>query len=92
MGPGQPAAAMVDEKKDEASEVVLALESGWAFLPSEAWRVDVCGLWSLSGSDQGKCFHFYRLIGQALMIVDGWVYTDDSWQVSTFVDYTPTSS
>jgi hypothetical protein len=53
LGPGQPAAPMVGEKKEEGSEVVLALEHGWAFLPSEGWRVDVCGLWSISGSDQG---------------------------------------
>lgn len=43
-----------DEKADDGSEVVLALEDGWAFLPSEGWRVDVCGLWSPVGSDLGR--------------------------------------
>jgi hypothetical protein len=53
LGPGQPAAPVAEEKGEEGSEVVLALKDTWAFLPSEGWRVDVCGLWSVPGSDQG---------------------------------------
>lgn len=52
---GQGVSAVPSEHKgEEGSDVVLALESGWAFLPSESWRVDTGGLWSVSGSDQGK--------------------------------------
>jgi hypothetical protein len=43
----------------DGSEVVLALESGWAFLPSEGWRVDTCGLWNVSGSDPGRSLLFH---------------------------------
>lgn len=43
-----------EDKAEDGSEVVLALEPGWAFLPTEGWRVDVCGLWSSVGSDTGE--------------------------------------
>lgn len=31
--------------------MVLALKDGWTFVPGEDWRVDVCGLWSETGTD-----------------------------------------
>lgn len=52
-GLGRQAGTAGDEKVEDG-EVVLALQDGWAFLPSEGWRVDVCGLWSQVGSDLGK--------------------------------------
>lgn len=52
-GQGRQASVAGDEKLQDGSEVVLALENDWAFLPSEGWRVDVCGLWSSVGSDLG---------------------------------------
>ena len=36
----------------EGEKMVLALEYGWAFIPGEDWRVDVCGMWSTSGTDE----------------------------------------
>lgn len=52
---GQGAPAVPSENKgEEGREVILALESRWAFLPSEGWKVDTGGLWSVSGSDQGE--------------------------------------
>jgi hypothetical protein len=76
---GQGASPMpLEHKGEEGSEVVLALESGWAFLPSEGWRVDTCGLWSISGSDQGMSL--YSHVELPLTGAEGWVYTDDSWQ------------
>ncbi|RSH83841.1 hypothetical protein EHS25_005456 [Saitozyma podzolica] len=35
-----------------SSEKVLALKDGWAYIPGEDWRVDVCGLWSEVGTDE----------------------------------------
>jgi hypothetical protein len=80
LGAGQPAIPTGD-KGEEGSEVILALEKDWAFLPSDGWRVDTCGLWSVSGSDQGKSPP--RLVKPSILTnIEGWVYTDDSWQVS----------
>jgi hypothetical protein len=52
LGEGQKSLA---GDKEESSEVILALEADWAFLPTEGWKVDTCGLWSVSGSDYGEC-------------------------------------
>jgi hypothetical protein len=32
---------------------VLALKRGWEYVPGEDWRVDVCGLWSEVGVNEG---------------------------------------
>lgn len=84
LGAGRQAVGSGEDKAEEGSEVVLALEEGWAFLPSEGWRVDVCGLWSAVGSDPGDLLspdsagiHMFHADAS-----DGWSYTDDSWQVS----------
>lgn len=37
-----------------SSEKVLALKEGWAYIPGEEWRVEVCGLWSEVGTDEGE--------------------------------------
>ena len=42
------------EDKKEGEKMVLALENGWEFIPGEDWRVDVCGLWSETGTDEGE--------------------------------------
>jgi len=36
----------------EGEKIVLALEERWAFITSEDWRVDVCGIWSGAGTDE----------------------------------------
>lgn len=54
------------------------LKQGWSWIPGEEWRVDVSGLWSDVGVDAGK-FNLYRCQHNADG-VDGWVYSDDSWQ------------
>lgn len=46
-----------DEVAGDGEKMVLALRIGWAFIPGEDWRVDVCGLWSSVGTDEeGWCY------------------------------------
>lgn len=40
-----------EEDKPDDGPMVLALQDGWTFIPGEDWRVDVCGLWSETGTD-----------------------------------------
>ena len=42
------------EKKEGEAKMVLALKSGWEFIPAEEWRVDSYGLWSDVGTDEGE--------------------------------------
>ena len=42
-----------DAMGGEGEKMVLALRDGWGFIPGEDWRVDVCGLWSACGTDEG---------------------------------------
>lgn len=71
---------------DDESEVeakVLALKDGWEWLP-EDWKVDVNGLWSENGVDAGGSFlqSYSHVSIQSLneRDIEGWLYTDDSWQ------------
>lgn len=43
-----------EDKKSAESKMVLALKHGWDFVPSEEWKVDVCGLWTEAGADEGE--------------------------------------
>lgn len=42
------------EERKEGDKMALALQPGWEFVPGEEWRVDVCGLWSEAGTDEGE--------------------------------------
>jgi hypothetical protein len=42
------------EEKKEGDRMTLALRAAWEFIPGEEWRVDVCGLWSEAGTDEGR--------------------------------------
>lgn len=78
---------------DDESEVeakVLALKDGWEWLP-EDWKVDVNGLWSENGVDEGESLQLYCLGPiRSLMMrdIEGWLYTDDSWQNPSPTPYT----
>ena len=70
------------ESSKKEDKIVLDLQPGWTFIPNEEWRVDVCGLWSDVGTDEGepplsRICDMKKLIS---LLVDGWVYSDDSWQ------------
>jgi hypothetical protein len=43
-----------DTDKKDGERMVLALEDNWEFIPNDQWRVDVCGLWSDLGTDEGE--------------------------------------
>ena len=43
-----------EDKTKDGEKMALALRDGWDFVPGEEWRVDVCGLWETSGTDEGE--------------------------------------
>ncbi len=43
-----------DGDRDGEAKIILALKDGWDFIPQEDWKIDVCGLWSDVGCDEGK--------------------------------------
>lgn len=55
MGKEQDKEILESDQEKSESGVVLALQEGWCFIPEEDWRVDVCGLWSEAGTDEGEC-------------------------------------
>lgn len=79
---------------DDESEVeakVLALKDGWEWLP-EDWKVDVNGLWSENGVDEGEPLYNYifhvPILSLMMRDIEGWLYTDDSWQNPSPTPYT----
>ena len=54
--------AETKEEKKEGDKMALALQPGWEFVPGEEWRVDVCGLWSEVGTDEGESAIWLRSV------------------------------
>ena len=44
----------VEDKGEKTEKMVLALKDDWKFIPSEGWKVDVCGTWSDVGTDESE--------------------------------------
>lgn len=69
-----------EEKREGENKMVLAMRDGWDFVPGEEWKIDVCGLWTAAGTDEGELL---SVNPAHWLMTDGWSYTDDSWQVRT---------
>lgn len=54
--PSEKQGEVLDGEKGAGGEVLLALQDQWCFLPGEDWRVDKCGLWSETGTDEGESY------------------------------------